>query len=137
MVQCMATTITQSNKYESCHEQNPPTCDDVVDEGDGHAEQRHQQVRSRQVEDEEVGDGVQVVVLGYDHADECVADHAQHEAQRVAHDEHQGDERALLVGREVGCSHRGRGVGTVEGTFGAFHRRAGLAAATYGCLRSK
>lgn len=55
------------------------TCDEVVHQRDGDAEDAHQQVADGQVENEEVDYGAHVAVLNHDEADQHIPRHAQQE----------------------------------------------------------
>lgn len=55
------------------------TCDEVVHQRDGDAEDADQQVADGQVKNEEVDNGAHVAVLDYDEADQHIPHHAQQE----------------------------------------------------------
>ena len=80
----------------------PLTCDYVVDEGGGHAEDAHQHVADGQVEYEDVGDRAHVPTAQHDEAHDAVAHHAQQEDEQVGHGEHGGDGGLVQVEFHVG-----------------------------------
>lgn len=80
----------------------PLTCDDVVQEGGGHAEDPHQEVAHGQVQDEQVGDRPHVSAPQDDEAHDSVAHHAHEEDEQVGHDEDGGGGRLVQVESHVG-----------------------------------
>lgn len=73
------------------------TCDEVVHQRDGDAEDSHQQVADSQVENEEVDDSAHVAVLHHDEADQHVPHHAQQEDEQVSQDVPGGHQQGVLV----------------------------------------
>lgn len=73
------------------------TCDEVVHQGGGHAEDAHQQVTDGQIEEEHVSDCAHLAVLHHDEAHQDVADHAHEEDEGVGQDEHEGHGGGMLV----------------------------------------
>lgn len=59
------------------------TCDEVVHQRGGDAEDAHQQVTDSQVEDEEVGNCPHVTVLNHNEAHQAITHHAWHEDEQV------------------------------------------------------
>lgn len=88
------------------------TSDEVVHESGGHAEDAHQQVADRQVENEHVGDSAHVPVRKHGEADQGVAHHAQDEDEHIGHNEHGRHWRGVLVvgGEGEVCSQGGLGI---------------------------
>lgn len=84
-------------------------CYDVIQECGGHAEDAHQQVADRQVEDEEVGDGAHVLAPQHDEAHHAVAHHAHQEDEQVGHDEDGSRGRLVKVESHVGDVVPGQG----------------------------
>ena len=84
------------------------TCDEVVHQRGGNAEDSYQQVADGQVEDEEVGDGAHATVPQHDEAHQDISHHAQQEDEEVGQDVARGDVQRVRVVREVG------GVGDVD-----------------------
>jgi len=85
------------------------TCDDVVDERGGHAEEAHQHVADGQVEDEDVGDRAHVLAAQHDEAHDAVAHHAREEDEQVGRGEHGHDGGRVQVEVHVGDVGSGRG----------------------------
>ncbi|KAK0134970.1 hypothetical protein N1851_029214 [Merluccius polli] len=77
------------------------TCDEVVHQCGGDAEDAHQQVADSQVEDEEVGDGVHAAVSQHDEAHQDISHHAQQKDEEVGQDVAGGDVQRVRVVREV------------------------------------
>lgn len=63
------------------------TCDYVVEESRGHAENPNQEVAHGQVQDEQVGDSPHVFAPQHNETHHSVAHHANQEDQQVGHDE--------------------------------------------------
>lgn len=82
----------------------PPllTCDEVVHQGGGHAEDAHQQVTDCQIEYEHVGDRPHLAVLHHNEAHQDVADHTHEEDEGVGQDEHCSHRGGMLVVRQEG-----------------------------------
>lgn len=78
------------------------TCDDVIQEGGGHAEDPHQEVAHGEVQDEQVGDGPHVFAPQHDEADDSVSHHAHQEDQQVGDDEDGRRGRLVQVKSHVG-----------------------------------
>lgn len=87
---------------EPCPRLSQPTCNDVVQEGGGHAEEPHQQVTDSQVQDEQVGDRAHVLAPQDDETNPPVAHHAEEEDEEVGGDEDSGHRRLVEVEVHVG-----------------------------------
>lgn len=79
-----------------------PTCNDVVQQGGGHAEDAHQQIADSQVQDEKVRDRAHVFLPQDDKANHTVAHHTEEEDQEVRDDEDSCHGRLMKVEVHVG-----------------------------------
>lgn len=78
------------------------TCDEIVHQGCGDAEDAHQEVTDGQIEDEEVDDGAHAAVLHHDEAHQDVPHHAQQEDGQIRQHVADGHVQGVLVIRIVG-----------------------------------
>lgn len=78
------------------------TCDEIVHQRDGDAEDADQQVADGQVKNEEVDYGAHVAVLYHDEADKHIPHHAQQEDEQVSQDVAGGHQQGVLVVRRDG-----------------------------------
>lgn len=78
------------------------TCDEIVHQCCGDAEDAHQEVTDGQIEDEEVDDRPHVPVLHHDEAHQDVSHHAQQEDQKISQNKAGRHIQGVLVIRIVG-----------------------------------
>lgn len=101
------------------------TCDEVVHQGGGHAEDAHQQVADGQVEEEHVGDRAHLAVLHHDEAHQHIANHTHEEDEGVGQDEHEGHRGGMLVVCQEGVVLPQEVAGAGVGPPGAIGRALG------------
>lgn len=78
------------------------TCNYVVKESGGHAENPNQEVTHSKVQDEQVGDSPHVFAPQHDEAHHSVSHHAHEEDQQVGHDEDGRCGRLMQVKSNIG-----------------------------------
>lgn len=71
--------------HQSCAD-GSVTCDEVVHQCRGDAEDAHQKVTDSQIEDEEVGDCAHATILQYDETHQHISHYAQQEDEEVGQD---------------------------------------------------